>query len=77
MIKDRNDEGTTILRFAPDKLRRYCRIAFKNPNGASNRISIRELKLVSKYYSTPGAYSTFLFPAINFLSRLILSQYFL
>ena len=77
MIKDRDDESMATFRFTPDKLRRYCRIALKSQTGASQQKIHQETEAVSKYYSTLGAYPTFLFPAINFLSRLILSQYFL
>ena len=35
MIKDRDDER--VGSFAPDNLRRYCRIAVRNPNGASQQ----------------------------------------
>ena len=41
MIGDLEDERIAILRFALDKLRRYCSIANRNMNGASQGTVIR------------------------------------
>ena len=41
MVSDLEDERIAILRFALDKLRRYCSIANRNMNGASQGTVIR------------------------------------